>query len=174
MIAASLRLARPALAAMIIAVSAAASTAQQLPLPTGDVLLTITGEITETNKADAAVLDIELLEDIGTVTFTTTTIWTEGEQTFTGTPLYLITERFGIEDGVLIATAINDYAVNIPVSDAVEGGPIIAFERNGKPMSVRDKGPLWVVYPYDSDSSYTTEQVYSRSVWQLERIEAAQ
>ena len=74
-------------------------------------------------------------------------------------------------EGTLKATAINDYAVEIPVEDAVEGGPIIAFMRNGAPMSVRDKGPLWIVYPYDSDPAYQTEVIYSRSIWQLDRIE---
>ena len=74
------------------------------------------------------------------------------------------------EDGTITATAINDYAVEIPMSDAVEGGPIIAYHTNGEEMSRRDKGPLWVVYPYDSDIAYQTELVYSRSIWQLDRI----
>ena len=69
------------------------------------------------------------------------------------------------------ATAINDYAVEIPVSDAVVGGPIVAYFLNGEPMSVRDKGPLWIVYPFDADPHYQTEVIYSRSIWQLDRIE---
>jgi hypothetical protein len=43
---------------------------------------------------------------------------------------------------------------------------------DGKTMSVRDKGPLWIIYPYDSSADYRTEVVYSRSIWQLDRIEA--
>jgi hypothetical protein len=70
-------------------------------------------------------------------------------------------------------TAINDYMIEVPVSDAVEGGPIIAFEMDGKPMSVRDKGPLWLIYPFDSNPDYQTEVFYSRSIWQLNRIEAS-
>ncbi|MEC8574513.1 MAG: oxidoreductase, partial [Pseudomonadota bacterium] len=37
-------------------------------------------------------------------------------------------------------------------------------------MSLRDKGPLWIVYPFDSDPAYQTEAIYSRSIWQLEEI----
>ena len=37
-------------------------------------------------------------------------------------------------------------------------------------MSVREKGPLWVIYPFDSDPEYQTEVIYSRSIWQLDRI----
>jgi hypothetical protein len=40
-------------------------------------------------------------------------------------------------------------------------------------MSVRDKGPLWVIYPYDSDD-YRSEVIYSRSIWQLDRLEVVQ
>ena len=47
---------------------------------------------------------------------------------------------------------------------------MIAYERNGAVMSVRDKGPLWIVYPYDSNPDYQTEEIYARSIWQLEKI----
>ena len=40
----------------------------------------------------------------------------------------------------------------------------------GAPMSVRDKGPLWIVYPYDQNTDYQSEVVFSRSIWQLNRI----
>ena len=43
--------------------------------------------------------------------------------------------------------------------------------RNGGRMSVRDKGPLWIVYPFDSSEEYQAELIYSRSIWQLVRIE---
>ncbi|RYH00603.1 oxidoreductase, partial [Salipiger sp. IMCC34102] len=40
-------------------------------------------------------------------------------------------------------------------------------------MQVRDKGPLWIVYPYDDTPEYRSEVIYSRSIWQLDRIEVA-
>lgn len=67
--------------------------------------------------------------------------------------------------------ALNDYAVDIPVSDAVADGPIVAYLMNDQPMPVRDKGPLWIVYPFDSKAEYRTEAIYSKSIWQLSRIE---
>jgi hypothetical protein len=42
---------------------------------------------------------------------------------------------------------------------------------NGAEMSIRDKGPLWIVYPYDASDDFRSEVVYSRSIWQLDRIE---
>lgn len=130
-----------------------------------EIVLTVThgGETTE--------LDMAALEAMEIRKFETTTIWTEGLQTFTGVPLAVLLGNLGLTAGAIKATAINDYSVEIPVEDAVEGGPIIAYRLNGDRMSVRDKGPLWVVYPYDSDQVYQTEVIYSRSIWQLYRID---
>jgi hypothetical protein len=112
-----------------------------------------------------------MLAELGAETFETTTIWTEGVHSFTGVPLQTLTALLGVTEGQILATAINDYTVEIPVSDAVENGPIIAYLMDGEEMSVRDKGPLWIVYPYDSNADYRTEVVFSRSIWQLDRIE---
>ncbi len=102
--------------------------------------------------------------------FETETIWTEGAQSFTGVSLAGLVTQLGAGGREIEAVAINEYSVSIPLSDAVQGGPILAFERNGTVMSIRNKGPLWLVYPYDSDPSYRTEAFYSRSIWQLEKI----
>ena len=139
--------------------------------PTGDVLLTVTG-LHETQADGAAVpFDLAMLEELGSVTFETSTIWTQGVQQFEGVPLRTLVDHLGISARTLRATAINDYSVDIPLHDAVQGGPIIAYKLNGEEMSVRDKGPLWIVYPYDSKTEYQSEVVYSRSIWQLDRIE---
>lgn len=126
--------------------------------------------LTVSISGESVTYDRAALEALGSESFETTTIWTEGLQTFTGVPLTALVGTLGIDGEALKATAINDYAVEIPLSDAVEDGPIIAYEMNGEPMSVRDKGPLWVVYPYDSNPDYRSEVIYSRSIWQLDRI----
>ncbi len=128
--------------------------------------------LTFTHAGEQKALDMAALQDMESVEFETTTTWTDGVQVFAGVPLSVFLGTYGVTDGTLRATAINDYAVEIPVSDAVEGGPIIAYLRNGEPMSVRDKGPLWIVYPYDANPDYQSEVIYSRSIWQLDRLEA--
>ncbi len=134
----------------------------------GDTLLTLTYD-GETRSFDRAAL-----EDLGLEVIETTTIWTEGMQTFEGVSLARLVQEIGAQDGKLLATAINDYTVEIPMADAVENGPILAMMLNGAEMSVRAKGPLWIVYPYDANADYRTEVIYSRSIWQLDRIEVLQ
>ena len=158
-----------ALALFVAPVAAAA--AQNLPVPEEKPLLVVSGAISNTNVDDTASFDFEMLEGLDTVTFTTKTIWTDGDQTFTGVQLSDLMDLVGATGDEIKATAINDYAVNIPRADWVDGGPIVAFLNSGEKMAVRDKGPLWIVYPFDSSADYRSELIYTRSIWQLDRIE---
>ena len=129
------------------------------------VILTVSGlgEAIEFTLADLKALESD--------SFETSTIWSDGVMTFTGVPLVSLLKELGVSHGRLLARAINDYAVEVPVSDGVEGGPIIAYLLDGEEKSVRNKGPLWLVYPYDQNPDYRSEVIYSRSIWQLDRIE---
>ena len=160
------------LAAVLPALTARAETgpAEAAPqsVPDAHALLTVSG-LRDGTPAVVA-FDMAALSALPQVSFTTSTIWTEGPQTFTGVPLGAVLAAAGMTGRTLQATAANDYAVQIPVETWPRNGPVIAYLRNGKPMTLRDKGPLWIVYPYDSDPAYRSEVIYTRSIWQLERI----
>ncbi|MGR3801868.1 oxidoreductase [Marinibacterium profundimaris] len=144
--------------------------ADELPVPDGPVILTVSGEIAKANVGDTVQMDLEMLRALGAREIETTTIWTEDMQSFVGVSLSTLMEAVGAAPVTIHATAINDYAVDIPHEDWSSGGPMLAYYRNGGPMKVRDKGPLWVVYPFDEDPMYRSEVIYSRSIWQLDRI----
>ncbi len=141
------------------------------PAIQGDVLLSISRMDDDSATKQ---LTLEDLQGFTAETFETTTIWTTGPQSFTGVPLKELLTHFDVTDGsagfTIEARAVNDYMVEIPMTDATAGGPIVAYLRNGKTMSLRGKGPLWVVYPYDSNAAFRTEAVYSRSIWQLDSL----
>lgn len=136
-----------------------------------DTILTVTGDVAAASEGTQWKFEENDLHALPLVQFETDTIWTEGTQRFEGVSLYTLLTHVGASNGTLLATAANDYTVSIPTSDAVENGPIIAYLRNGEKMSLRDKGPLWIVYPFAGNDSYKTEEYYSRSIWQLDRIE---
>lgn len=147
--------------------------ADDLATPTGEVILTVSGAIDVKNVADSAELDMELLANLGSIEVQTSTIWSEGVHSYTGVPLKTLIDKLGVSGTSIKLTAINDYMVEVPVTDAIDGGPILAYLMDGQPMSVRDKGPVWLIYPFDSNPEYRSEVYYSRSIWQLNRIEAA-
>ena len=130
-------------------------------------VLTVTG----TNGAETsfALSDLDAMEQ---AEFTTSTIWTDEDVAFSGVPLRAILSASEIEGTSLSMIALNDYAVEMPLDEIGDDFPIVATRMDGETMSVRDKGPFWVVYPYDADPEFQTETIYARSIWQLNRLSA--
>lgn len=157
-------------AAPFVSALGAAAFAQEMASPSGEVILSVNGAITATNGDGVAVFDLAMLEKLPQHEFKTTTIWTEGVVDFKGVLLTDLLAAVGATGTVLTATALNDYQIDIPISEITAEAPMLAYLANGEPMSVRDKGPLWVVYPYDQDEAYRTEQTYARSIWQVDRL----
>lgn len=119
---------------------------------------------------DPITLELADLDGLPQNSFTTSTIWTDGAVTFSGVPLAVLLESIGASGTAVEMVALNDYKVTMPLSTLEETVPIVATRMNGELMSVRDKGPYWVVFPYDEDLRYQTETIYSFSIWQLNRL----
>ncbi|MCU6671451.1 molybdopterin-dependent oxidoreductase [Enterobacteriaceae bacterium H4N4] len=141
--------------------------AGELSKPTGKVLLTLSGKIENTNEDGKAVFDIASLEKLGMVSFQTTSPWYNGRTTFTGIPLQKLMDYVGAKGTVVKVTALNDYTTVVPLDDFKKYNVILALKINGEYMRIRDKGPLFIVYPYDSIPELNNQIFYSRSAWQI-------
>lgn len=150
----------------VLAFSVLTITAEEGEAASSNVVLEVTGDLSDA----VTTFEIEELREIGETEVVTSTIWTDGVHRFTGVSLKDLLDHLNIDGSEIKATAINDYAITIPVGDAVQNGPIVAYEMDGAPMSRRSKGPLWIIYPFDQSSKYRTEAIYARSIWQLNRI----
>jgi hypothetical protein len=139
-----------------------------LDKPQGKVLLTVTGRIAHANAGDKAVFDRKMLEALPQKTIVTQTPWYAKPVTFTGPLLRdVLAAAGGINAKVVEAQALDEYKVSIPAEDAATMDVVLAILLNGKPMSVREKGPLFVIYPFDSLPESKMEQYSQRSIWQL-------
>ncbi len=134
-------------------------------------LLIVSGKIAVTNRDGTAQFDRALLESIGMVSFVTNTPWYKGPVRFEGVPLAKLMQAVGAKGERLAVVALNDYSAEVPMEDVTKYNVILALKRNGEYMPVRDKGPLFVIYPFDSDPDLRNQKYYSRSVWQVARIE---
>ena len=150
--------------------AAPAANADGIPAPTGKPILTISGDISEKNAGDTAQFDRDMLEKLGLVTIETTTPWYQGSMKFEGVPMDKLMADVGAKGQRVVAYALNDYTTEIPMEDFTKHHAILALKRNGEYMPVRDKGPLFVVYPYDSDPELKSQTFYSRSAWQVARL----
>lgn len=157
------------LAAAFLVVQSPVSAAP-LPKPAGEPILAISGNIANTNEGDTALLDREMLESIGSAKIRSQTPWYEQPVEFEGVPMKALMDYVGAKGVDVTLTALNDYQSTVPMTDFEQFGVVLAMKRDGQVMPIRDKGPLWLVYPYDSDPELNTDKYYSRSVWQIKEL----
>jgi hypothetical protein len=141
--------------------------ADPLPKAQGEIVLTVTGAIAAGNGDDGAYFDRAMLEALPVRQFVTVTPWTKGLHTFTGVPLEALMARVGARGTTVTATALNDYAAEVPIADGASHGAIVAYLLDGQPMLASDRGPLWIVYPFSNRPETRTETFYIRAVWNL-------
>jgi hypothetical protein len=135
------------------------------------VVLTVSGRITATNAGATATYDMAMLEALPGRATETETPWTKGKVKFEGPLGAALLDQLGASGTTLKITALNDYVVEVPVEDFRKWPVILATRKDGKAMPVRDKGPIFVVYPFDLDRSLYNERIFSRSAWQVKSIE---
>ncbi len=150
---------------------ARAEGAGTLPLPEGRPILTITGAITVTNQTGAAAFDLAMLDALGIHETRTSTPWHEGVPAFSGPLASDLLRAVGATGGTVRLIALNDYSADVPVEDFLQYPSILATRLNGTPMSVRQNGPVFLIYPFDQFPDLYNEVYFGRSVWQIARIE---
>lgn len=144
------------------------SRAEALPKPSGgEIILSVDGAIANTNGDGGAFFDLALLKTLPARELKMETPWTKGEHVFTGVPLEALMQWLGAEGQTVTAFALNDYSVDVPVTDGAELGALVVYLLDGQPMLPSDKGPLWLVYPYAEHPETQSETYYQRSVWNL-------
>lgn len=110
------------------------------------------------------------LASLAQVSIKTTTPWETGKTQFEGPLLKDVLDAVNASTSNLTLVALNDYKVQIPEEYIQDKWPIIARLKNGKPMSIRDKGPYWLIFPFDKYKKLQNQLIYSYSIWQLSKI----
>lgn len=155
--------------ALVSSLSLAAAD-ENLQRPTGPVILTISGNITKTNNGDKADFDLEMLHALGTRAMSMTTSWTDGTQEFSGVLMRDLMAAVGAAGKTVEAIALNDYTYGINIEDFSLYPVILATKLNGRIIKVRDKGPLWIIYPLDEFTEIQQGSIERRMVWQLRQL----
>ncbi|MFQ2299972.1 molybdopterin-dependent oxidoreductase [Aeromonas dhakensis] len=145
------------------------ATAQATPDP-DSAQLRVEGAITQTNYQQDALWDTAMLDQLPEYEIKTHTPWYDEEKTFRGPRLSDLLAKVGASGKQLTITALNDYSIQVPTSDAAQYQVILARSIDGKPLSVRDKGPLFLIYPFDQYPELRNKLYYGRAIWQINKI----
>lgn len=145
--------------------------AQALEAPTSDVMLTVTGRLRLPNQQDRAAFDLPMLHRLPQLEIVTRTPWYATPRSFSGPLVRDVLSAAGARGDKVQAVALNDYRVDIPFDDLLRFDVVLALLLDGKPMQVRDKGPLFIMYPFDRRPELRTAVYFSRCAWQLVKLE---
>jgi hypothetical protein len=145
--------------------------AQGLALPTGPVLLSVTGAVGNPNRGGRADFDRAMLEALPSKRLATATVWTSGVPQFEGPLARDVLALAGARGERVRAIALNDYAIEMPVQDFIDYDVILALRMDGRVLTVRDKGPVWIVYPRDRHVALQEAVRDNRWVWQLRTLQ---
>ncbi|AVJ19756.1 molybdopterin-dependent oxidoreductase [Serratia rhizosphaerae] len=100
----------------------------------------------------------------------TSTSWTPRRK-FDGVAVADILKKVGAKGQTLSMHALNDYYIDIPLSDVEKYNIILAYKMDGEMLKIRNFGPLFLVYPRDESGPELNSPLYnSRFIWQVNRI----
>lgn len=157
---------------VLLLLPASSYAAGKLATPSGPVVLTIDGNISSFNASDRkAKLDLDMLKALGITAFDTNTPWMDGMSGFEGVMLRDVLQAVGAAGKTVTAYAADGYSNEIEMTDFERYNVILAYSQDGKMLATDDKGPLWIMYPFDAHPNMDIEEMATHAVWQLTRLE---
>ncbi len=138
------------------------------PAPQGPVVLSVEAA---GDHASVATFDLDMLEALPQRETLTMSPWYDDVTRFTGPLLTTVLDAAEADGQLINVYAVNDYSASIPVEELRKYPVILATRIEGERISLRDKGPLFVIYPFSQAPELYNELTFNRSVWQVVRIE---
>jgi hypothetical protein len=114
------------------------------PAP-GESVLTVAGPDGEKTYS------LEQLGALGSQTVTINEPFVNKKQTFTAIPLEALLVPSGLTGSQMIdTTAINEYEYSNTAQSFIDGGALLAYELNGKPIPYDQGGPVRIIFADDA------------------------
>lgn len=144
-----------------------------IPAPNGEVILTVTGNISTYNNGDTLDLDMATLEKFGVVKYDIDDPWTKTTVNYSGVLLSDFLKIIGASSSAenIRITALDDYAVDITITEAQKWPVLIATQSNGEYMTVAENGPTRIIFPFGRYSDVDVVLYQDLSIWSIKSIE---
>lgn len=147
-----------------------AATAHALPAPQGEPILWVSGKLSHSNSASGIELDEAMLQVLNTGTIHTNNHVIEQVTEYSGPTLTSLLDYVGATGTQIKVTAWDEYVVTIPIADIKTYQVLLATHEAGKRMTIDDKGPFFIVFPFSDYPELRNDYYYSLSIWQVKEI----
>ncbi|MCJ8311357.1 MAG: hypothetical protein HRU38_00125 [Saccharospirillaceae bacterium] len=142
-----------------------------LELPKNEVILEVTGNISLTNEDDFAIFDADMIDQLPQYTINTSNHVSNNISVYTGINFYDLLKMLGFKGSLVNITAWDDYVVQIEIQDLKKYGVLLATHENGQRLTINDKGPMFVVFPFTDIEELRRDDYYNMSIWQVKEID---
>lgn len=149
---------------LLVGVLAVSAAAKEVPAPTGDVALTVTGAIALVNGDGVFEMDDAMLRALPQVSYLVADPWM-GDNTYGGVLLSTILEYVGFplgaEEIVLVASDEKEFPVKI--ADALAYPILLVMDDADGALLESLGGPIKIAYPYNAYPGL--EEIYPPENW---------
>ena len=174
--------------AALTSMFAASASAADMEVPAGAVVLTVAGNIANTNRpsydedrdlffkyhdrafGNAFVFDRAMLEGLGIVEIRIEYESWPDPMTLSGPRLADVLKLAGCRSGPLTALALDGFGTEISEAEIEAHDWVLATGANGRPLGIGGRGPLWLVFDPPGDRP-ATEQEENMWPWAVFFIE---
>ena len=104
-------------------------------------------------------------------TLITHTPWFDGATRFEGPLARDLIAYVGGHGDTLSIEGLDGYAIKAPVADFDTYDARLAYRIDGRDLTVETKGPLMLIYPFDTTPAIANEGFYARCVWQIAKFD---
>ena len=165
--------------AVFLWLPASPALAAELPPPAGQVVLTVAGNIENTNRGPfdafedaflnyhsqefkkAFAFDLAMLEALGlSQTMVTYAGWPK-PVVFDGPRLSDVLKTAGWQGDKIVILALDGYATELTRAEVMAQNWIVATKANGRPLGIGQHGPLWIVYSLPDGQAAAAEDEQS-------------
>lgn len=144
---------------------------QRIPVPK-TAALEIDGKVVATNDRGRLLLDVRTLEKLGLVRYSVDDPWLKRRISYTGVLLSDLVRlvRPARSATTIHLVALDDYEVDIAVTDAERWPVMLATRLDGEHMEIANGGPARIVFPYGLVDGIDELQYKDLWIWNVKSI----
>ena len=164
------------IAAVFVSMLAASASAAETKMPHDAVVLTVAGNIANTNRPGydekrdvflkyherafdkAFAFDRAMLEGLGVTEIRIAYEGWSGPMTFSGPRLADVLKAAGCRGGPLVTLALDGFATKISAAQVEAHDWVLATRTDGRPLGIGGRGPLWLVFDPPGERPASAEE----------------
>jgi len=152
------------LCVLVIGLIAVSAWGREVPVPAGDVALTVSGAIALTNNGDVFDFDMDMIKALPTLTYQVEDPWM-GTSVYTGVTLKALLDYVGIPADAtsVVMVASDDKEFTVAIKDALYYPILLVYAADGDDLPASLGGPVKLAFPYDTYPDI--QNVYDENNW---------